>query len=582
MEFKRPTIKAYGWLILVAAVVGLLALAQLYMVAPVSAREPAANKSSATETNGADDPSSELTEPGQVIVDGRTVVTIYQPVGSFTPQQRADRIAERIIALARDGRIPPDALQLEDRDLWTEIKVEDRVIMVVTEIDARAAKKKRAQLAEQDLQSIRQTIITYRNEHTWNSLLRGIAYTILSTTLFVCFAWAVRKLRFRFRARAEKWIQSRTHVQKKSAWHVTVTYFSTVLLGIGAILRWVLLVALFETYLTITLGFFSSTRAVSHAVTEWVLEALGIIGRTALDYLPNLLLIALILLIASQVLRLVSMVFKEIAAGTLTVGGFYPDWAEPTAKLVRSLIIILVLIIIFPYLPGAKSPAFQGISIFLGVLLSLGSSSAVANAVSGVILTYMRSFLVGEWVQIGQTTGEVVEKNLLVTRILTPKHEIITIPNATVMNGAVMNYTRESKNTGVIFHTTVTIGYDAPWRTVHQLLIKAAADTKHVLHTPEPFVLQTALNDFYVAYELNAYTAEPRQMQFIYSELHENIQDQFNEAGVEICSPHFSALRDGNTIAIPEAYIPRDYQSPSFRVDDNRKEHERTQAAGKD
>jgi len=161
---------------------------------------------------------------------------------------------------------------------------------------------------------------------------------------------------------------------------------------------------------------------------------------------------------------------------------------------------------------------------------------------------------------------------MLVTRILSQKQEIITIPNATVMNASVMNFTREAKNQGVIFHTTVTIGYDAPWKTVHQLLIDAALATKNVRQHPEPFVLQTALNDFYVAYELNAFTDVPREMQYIYSELHQNIQDKFNEAGVEICSPHFSALRDGNTIAVPEQYIPKDYSVPEFRVNSSGKE----------
>jgi small-conductance mechanosensitive channel len=186
---------------------------------------------------------------------------------------------------------------------------------------------------------------------------------------------------------------------------------------------------------------------------------------------------------------------------------------------------------------------------------------------------------VGDWVRIGDIVGEVVEKNMLVIRIITQKREIITIPNATVMNGSVTNYTREAKHGGVIFHTTVTIGYDAPWNKVHQLLIEAAAATKDVLRNPPPFVLQTALNDFYVSYELNAYTDVPIEMQFIYSDLHQNIQDRFNEAGVEICSPHFSSLRDGNTIAIPERYRPQDYTAPAFRV--NGSGTEEKQAAAK-
>jgi small-conductance mechanosensitive channel len=227
---------------------------------------------------------------------------------------------------------------------------------------------------------------------------------------------------------------------------------------------------------------------------------------------------------------------------------------------------VLALIVAFPYLPGAKSPAFRGISIFVGVLLSLGSSSAIANAIAGVILTYMRSFLIGDWIQIGDTMGEVVEQNLLVTRLLTPKAEIITIPNSAVMSGSVKNYSTEAKKGGVIFHTTVSIGFDAPWRTVHQLLISAALATEHVLTQPPPFVLQRSLDDFYVTYELNSYTDTPREVLNIFSDLHRNIQDKFNEAGVEICSPHFSALRDANTIAIPQPYIKPDYNAPGFRL----------------
>jgi small-conductance mechanosensitive channel len=193
----------------------------------------------------------------------------------------------------------------------------------------------------------------------------------------------------------------------------------------------------------------------------------------------------------------------------------------------------------------------------------------------------MRSFSVGDWLKIGDTVGEVEERSMLVTRILTPKQETITLPNATVMSGSVMNFTREAQHSGVIFHTTVTIGYDAPWKTVHQLLMDAALATKNVLHNPMPFVLQTALNDFFVSYELNAYTDVPREMQFIYSDLHQNIQDHFNEAGVEICSPHFSALRDGNTITVPEQYRPPGYNAPSFRVDGAMKQETQEVAKGR-
>jgi small-conductance mechanosensitive channel len=532
-------------------------------------------------------PSAEITvgsqvieiPPGNVTIDGHHVLTVYESVGSYSPEERARRITDRIVTLARDGRIPAETVRLQPRGAWTEILAEDTMLLAVTDLDAQVAGKPRAQLANEYAGNVRQAILIYRREHSWNSVLKGILYTLIATVLLALFAFAIRKLRIAVRLRFERWLAARSRAEKKSAFHIAVTYFGNLLLSLGTVSRWVLIIALFETYIAVTLRFFASTRAISLAMSEWLFSNLGSMGRAALEYLPNLLIISVIAVIASQLMRLIGLVSREIASGSLQIGGFYPDWAEPTAKLVRVLVLVLVIVVIFPYLPGSKSPAFQGISIFVGVLLSLGSSSAVANAIAGIILTYMRSFLVGDWVKIGDTTGEVVERNMLVTRVLTMKREIITIPNATVMSGAVMNFTAEAKKSGVIFHTTATIGYDAPWRTVHQLLIDAALATKNVLHDPAPFVLQTALNDFYVAYELNAYTDMPLKMQFTYSELHQNIQDRFNEAGVEICSPHFSALRDGNAIAIPRHYIPEDYTKPGFHLDEHRNTEEDKSAA---
>jgi small-conductance mechanosensitive channel len=518
--------------------------------------------------------------PGDVVIDGRHILSVYQSVGSISPRERADKITDRIIAVAK-GDVPPESVGLSPREAWTEIAAGDKLLMVVTDGDAKLAGKLRKQLAIEDAGNIRQAILNYRKEHNWRSFLWDILYAFLATIALVPFVWIVRKLRLHGRGRLEKWIEARTEsVGKKSAWQVGVTYVVSVILALGAVLRWLLLIALFQIYVTVVLSFFPSTRSVSYAITGWVVGALSQLSKSALNYLPNLVVIAVVIVITAQVFRLIAIVFAEISKGNLSFSGFYPEWAAPTARLVRGLVLVLVVIIIFPYLPGSKSPAFQGISIFVGVLLSLGSSSAVANAIAGIILTYMRSFSVGDWVKIGDTLGEVVEKNALVTRVITMKQEIITIPNATVMNGSVMNFTREAKTTGVIFHTTVTIGYDAPWKTVHQLLIGAALDTKHVLHTPTPFVLQTSLNDFFVSYELNAYTDVPREMQFIYSDLHQNIQDRFNQAGVEICSPHFSALRDGNTITIPDQFRPPGYNAPAFRVNGTQKEDQPTTPKG--
>ena len=511
-------------------------------------------------------PKEDINAPGQVVIEGRPILTVYETVGGLTPQDRTSGIEKRILAVAQESSSSPESIRVESRSTWTEIFSDKQLLLAVTDVDAKMAGKPRPQLTSEYAENIRQAIRNYHEEHSWRIIFSGVVKTLLATLALVPLCWLIRRIRFAIRDRIEKQIQTSARIEPKSAWHISVAYLGPISLGLGAILRWLLILAFVEAYLTVTLGFFSSTREISHTVSSWVLSQLESLGQSALNYLPDLLVVVVIALATNYLVRLLRLVFGEIRKGNLKIRGFYPDWAEPTEKLIRLLVLCLAVIVAFPYLPGAKSPAFQGISIFLGVLLSLGSSSAVANAIAGVILTYMRSYLVGDWIQIGETTGEVTEKNLLVTRILTPKAEIITIPNATVMSGSVKNYSVEAKKNGVIFHTTATIGYDAPWRTVHQLLISAALATKHVLQQPAPFILQTRLDDFYVAYELNAYTDVPREMLNIFSDLHQNIQDKFNEAGVEICSPHYSSLRDGNVIAIPEQYIRPDYKAPGFRV----------------
>jgi small-conductance mechanosensitive channel len=186
--------------------------------------------------------------------------------------------------------------------------------------------------------------------------------------------------------------------------------------------------------------------------------------------------------------------------------------------------------------------------------------------IGGVMITSMRPFRLGDVIQVGDTRGTVVEKSLLVTRIRTPKNVEVTLPNATVLGSQILNYTAQSKERALLLHTTVTIGYDVPWRQVHDLLLEAARTAEGILQDPPPFVNQTGLDDFYVSYQLNAATKDPERMNEIYSRLHEAIQDAFFKAGVEIMSPHFAALRDGNTAAIPEADRPAGYEPTAFRI----------------
>lgn len=323
------------------------------------------------------------------------------------------------------------------------------------------------------------------------------------------------------------------------------------------VISWIIRLWLVLAFLNTVLGLFNWSRDASESLAANLAEIVGGILRAFIDYLPDMLTAAVIIAISYGFLKLVKLVFEGVEKQRIKVPGFYPEWSKTSYGLLRLLIIALTMVVVFPYLPGSDSPAFQGVSIFFGVLLSLGSTSAVANVVAGIVITYTRAFRKGDWVDVGGSEGKVVERTSFVTRIRTSKNVEISIPNATVMGGRVINYSSQAKRTGITLHTGVTIGYDVPWPTVQKLLLDAALKTEHIEQEPPPFVLQTSLDDNYVAYELNAFTCNAGLRPRIYSELHANILDSFHAAGVEITSPHYRAMRDGNEAAMAPV-IPRD------------------------
>jgi small-conductance mechanosensitive channel len=319
-------------------------------------------------------------------------------------------------------------------------------------------------------------------------------------------------------------------------------------------------------FIPIFFSYFPRTRKFVLEYLDYFVAPFKTIFNGIIAFVPNLIFITITFYIVRYCLKLLRMVFLEIQTGRISFAGFHKDWAQPTFKLSRFLIIVIAVVMVSPYLPGFGSPAFQGLSVFFGILLSLGSTAAIANIVAGAALTSMRPFTVGDRVKIADTMGDVMEKTLLVTRIRTIKNVEVTIPNSMVLGSHMINFSTEAKGGRLILFTSVTIGYDVPWRQVQGLLIEAARVTNGIAIEPAPFVLQTSLNDFSVTYELNVYTADAQHILRIQSELHANIQDKFNEAGVEIMSPTFSALRDGNQATIPEEYLPKTYEAKSFRI----------------
>lgn len=303
-------------------------------------------------------------------------------------------------------------------------------------------------------------------------------------------------------------------------------------------------------FINTILALFEWTREVSIAIATLVGNTIGGIWSKFVAYLPDLFTALVIIGFAYGIIRLFRLVFEGMGRQRIKVPGFYPEWSKTSFNLLRLLIVAMTVVVVFPYLPGSDSPAFQGVSIFVGVLLSLGSTTAVANVVAGIVITYTRAFRIGDYVQISDTEGKIIERTAFVTRIRTTKNVEVSMPNAAIMSDKVINYSTQAKQSGITLHTGVTIGYDVPWPKVQELLLAAANATEHIEQDPAPFVLQTSLDDNYVAYELNAYTRRADIRPRIYSDLHANILDAFHMAGVEITSPHYRAIRDGNEPAI--------------------------------
>ncbi len=491
----------------------------------------------------------------------------YSPIASMSPQARAELIQKNISDFA-NGNSELSTLKLIERPEGVAIGNADAILMVITAEDAKQAGKTALELSTQVLERLNDGLTHYRSEHTWKTYAFGATFSLLD----ILVLW----LALHWNNKAFVWLTAKAATMH-DAWHDGIHFKkievlsskqieAAVLLILKSLRIFVVLLCLYF-FLPLILSFFPETRQLSATIFDYLLTPFSSIFFTIIKYIPNLFYILVISLIAKYVLKLISYVFILIGRGDLKFDWFYDDWARPTYQIVRFLVIVTALISAYPYIPGSSSEAFQGVGLVLGAIISFASSSAISNIVAGVILTYTRAFRLNDRIKVGDTVGDVVEKTLLVTRVKTIKHVVVTIPNSLVMGAQIINYsTSAAQGEGVILHTTITIGYDAPWKQVEALMIAAAMKTDKLLQTPEPFVLQTSLDDWYVAYEINAYSKQPEKMALIYSELHRRIQEEFDAAGVEIMSPHYMTLRDGNASTVPSVLAAKDYKIPAFQV----------------
>ena len=475
-----------------------------------------------------------------VIIDGRVLFRV-RGVTAFPADQRAATIAGRIRALANETT-PPTALHLVASEHSTDIVAEDNGIMSVFDADAKAEAPglPRQALAQIYLKKVASAVEAYRAERSpeklaRNAVLAGAWTLVLVLAVFILFRslrWLVVRIERRYHSAIEH-IESGTFrlISAGSIW-----------LAIRFTIRFLTLVAalaLFYAYLHIVLDFFPWTRPLSANLRALTVAPLLVLANELLAAIPSLLIIFLIVVVARYIIRLARFFFSAIEKGDIKFSGFEAEWSKPTYNIVRVLIIAFAAMVSYPYIPGSQSAAFKGISIFLGVLFSLGSSSLLSNIIAGYTMAYRRAFHVGDRIQVGDIMGDVAQIGLMVTHLRSIKNEELVVPNSLILNSNIINYTSLARERGLILHTTVGIGYETPWRQVEAMLLMAAQRTTGLLREPLPFVLQQSLDDFAVTYELNVFCDKPSEMYRLYTELHRNVLDVFNEYNVQIMTPSY-------------------------------------------
>ena len=514
------------------------------------------------------DTSQSEAEGFPVVLDGKTLFTIKVDARTTSAKQRAELVTATIKKIAKDYSISVDSFEIQDFEEVIIITVQGDIVVGLTNDDAKAANQPLDELANQYFQTIKNAILEYRKARTRESLGTDIILSLILTIVLIVLIRLLYKAVSIARIRFEAWRRRTRPIRIQRLEISSVETEIKLINRLIGFIRLIILLALLYTYFSLIFRIFPQTRQFGEKFRQPFYDAFKWVGTGFVEFLPNLFIIILTIIITYYLIRFCGLFFRAIDREIITLPGFDQDWAKPTNKIVVILIIAAALAVIFPYLPGYKSPAFQGISLLVGALITFGGASTVSNLVGGTVIIYTRAFRLGDLIKTEDHFGFVHEKTILSTRIRTITGEIVTIPNANLMSSSIINYNamqRELKKP-LMIRTTITLGYDVPWRKVHRVLLDAAHATENILEDPAPYVLQTSLDDFYVSYELRAYTEILEKRPLTSSELHQNIQDKCNEAGIEIMSPHYSAIRDGNQNTIPEDYLPSDYMPPSFRI----------------
>ena len=498
----------------------------------------------------------QITHGSPVVVDDDTIFYFYTKQGGQSALQRAQEAGELIERVGKKINLDPNRVYIENTDIFSDIMYDTQVLVSFTDADAMWEGVTRDSLVASRKQMVVEQFHQMKSQYGMWRMVESVLYCLLVLVaqylLYRLTSWGFTRIEKRILRLKDTTLKAIT-IQ---SYEILNTEKQVKLLLVASkLVKYIIVLLQLLISLPIIFGIFPSTKGLALQLLDYFLIPIRKIFFGVIGYIPNLISIFVIWIAIKWLVRLTHYVALEIERGNLKFNNFYPEWAMPTFNIVRILLYTFMIAMTYNYLPGSDSGVFQGISVFVGIIISLGSSTLIANLMAGLVITFMRPFRVGDRIKLNDTVGDIIEKTPLVTRVKTPKNEIVTVPNSFVMSSLTTNYSSSAQEYGLIIHTDVTFGYEVPWQQVHQLMIQAALATPHIEAEPRPFVLQTKLDDWYVVYQINAYTRHPEKMSAIYSDLHQNILDLFHEAGIEVMSPHFMGVRQSEQPFIPEQQL---------------------------
>lgn len=494
-----------------------------------------------TTNPGSSQAKASANEAAPLVFWNRKITVFRSYVNQLSPADRAARASERLTNLPSDvseWRVTTSEATV-GQYTGLMVSVNDQYVFAILTDDLDSDSNETLQAAA-DLATaqLRGALEARTQQRSVSRLVRSVVLSIAATLLLAIALWLVMRATRRMKARLDQ--NARAHPRKIAVAGFDLDpIFHSLSRTMTGLTGWALAAVLIYLWLTFVLLRFPYTQPWGQQLGAFLLSIFTTLGSGILNSIPGMFTVVVIFLLTRIFARLVSGIFWQVEKGDLTIPWLHADTARATRYLVVVLIWIFAIVVAYPYVPGSNTDAFKGVSVLLGVMLSLGSAGLVNQVMSGLVVVYSRAFKPGEFVQVGDDFGVVTDVGMLSTKILTRKKEEITIPHAVLVGAKTVNYSRHAAGGEAKVSTKVTIGYDTPWRQVHELLLEAAERTAGIRKEPEPRVWQRALSSFYVEYELVVSLDQPEQRVPLLSELHTHIQDTFNEAGVQMMVPAF-------------------------------------------